>query len=506
MRNVIRDVAVKLDPSSSGCEIRCDGDGRLWCPSLSLSSSSELISSELISSELVSSERVSSELISSELISSELISSELVSSGLVSSELVSSELVSSELVSSELSSLELVSSELVSSELVSSELISSELISSELISSELISSELISSELISSELVSSELVSSELISSGLVSSEVVSSELVSSIESLGLISSELVPSELVRALYTLCPIASSSSEIPVRYEYIPLCPDPVRAQPVSPLQKAIMDLAQGPQTYTFTWSIIPPGVAAGPYTTVEAVVKTPFGQGDDFDASAAFIAEAAAVMAMWKDMFQSVFSVGNGYANQLTLNFKYEGIETGYPPATATGIQSYMIPRISNFDILESFSAPYDNVGEIRISMHEFERKYEEELGDGSVHIYYDESHVFFPDGVYSPWSNEGGDIHIRSSASWRRETDIAASGFNVRTFLLRDIGHALGFDHWGVDRKDSIMRETLYGKYNLESVSTGAQVMFPDGWVNNPADRCMVEKVYGPGNEFPGV
>ena len=44
MRNVIENVAVKLESSSSGCEIRCDGDGRLWCPSLSLSSSSESLS------------------------------------------------------------------------------------------------------------------------------------------------------------------------------------------------------------------------------------------------------------------------------------------------------------------------------------------------------------------------------------------------------------------------------------------------------------------------------
>jgi len=54
MRNVIENVAVKIDASSSGCEIRCDGDGRLWCPSLSLSSSSESLSSGLLSSELIS--------------------------------------------------------------------------------------------------------------------------------------------------------------------------------------------------------------------------------------------------------------------------------------------------------------------------------------------------------------------------------------------------------------------------------------------------------------------
>jgi len=254
------------------------------------------------------------------------------------------------------------------------------------------------------------------------------------------------------------------------------------------LQETIEALEHAPQGYTFTWSVTPAGVEAGPYTTEE--VKSP----DDFVDNAEFVEEAASAMARWKAMFESVFSVDNGYANQLTLDFYYEGTETGNPPATATGIQSYRIPQPSLFDHPQWSIAPYENIGEIRISMHEFE-------------VSTEKSHVFFPDGVYSPWSNEGGDIHLNTDFNWRREEDVpAGERLNIQTLLLRDIGHALGFDHWEVDRNDSIMRTALYSRYNLETVSTGAEVMFPDGWVNNMADRCMVEKVYGPGNEFPGV
>ena len=137
---------------------------------------------------------------------------------------------------------------------------------------------------------------------------------------------------------------------------------------MEPLQETIAALAQGPQTYTFTWSVIPAGVAAGSHTTVE--VKSP----DDFVDNAAFVVEAASAMARWKAMFESVFSVGNGYANQLTLNFTYEGIETGSPPETGTGIQSYLIPSDYETDIEDSalFETTYGNVGEIRVSMHPF--------------------------------------------------------------------------------------------------------------------------------------
>jgi hypothetical protein len=258
---------------------------------------------------------------------------------------------------------------------------------------------------------------------------------------------------------------------------------------VAPLQETIAALAQGPQTYTFTWSVIPAGVAAGSHTTVE--VKSP----DDFVDNAAFVVEAASAMARWKAMFESVFSVENGYANQLTLNFTYEGIETGSPPETGTGIQSYLIPSdYETDDPALLFATTYGNVGEIRVSMHPFV-------------VSSEESHVFFPDGVYAPWSNEGGDIHLNAGFNWRREGDApAGQRLNIQTFLLRDIGHALGFDHWEIDRQDSIMRETLDPEHNMETAVSGAMVLFPSGWVDNATDRHMVETIYKPGNAFPGV
>jgi len=110
---------------------------------------------------------------------------------------------------------------------------------------------------------------------------------------------------------------------------------------------------------------------------------------------------------------------------------------------------------------------------------------------------------------VYSPWSNEGSDIHLNDDFNWRREADSPAGQpgrLNIQTFLLRDIGQALGFFHWEPDRLDSIMRESLSPEHNLETAVSGTTVLFPSGWINNAVDRHMVETIYKPGNAFPGV
>ena len=375
-------------------------------------------------------------------------------------ECASSSSLPSELVSSEPAVPLAALYTLCPSALSSESSVSSELVSSELVPSELVPSELVSSELVPSELVPSELVPSELVSSELVSSELVPPELVSS---------ELVPSESavpLAALYTLCPSALSSTS---SAELAPWTGS-TRGLTWPSLEQAIIDLTTGPQTFTLSWSIMAPhnharfkvGGVWKYRTTVELKDHAP---GGTPVTASQFVDEIRASLSEWKALFESVFSVENGYANQLSIVFDELGNETGVSVDSDPYQEPYALPHADNIGDMRFCAVPIDGINRM--------------LGKGN-----------HPEGVPGEVGTEGGDVRFDSTDNWRREGDLEAGAWSIKYISTHELGHVFGIGH--DTNPDSLMY------HDAGHPDTNLSDRFPDGLSASAPERRSLEEIYG--------
>jgi len=147
------------------------------------------------------------------------------------------------------------------------------------------------------------------------------------------------------ALYTLCPsvpIISSSSESSSSSYGPPAWTGAPLGAPWLQLKQAIAGLTTGPKTFTISWSIMKEGNLVRYRTPVEgnqprqeerrALELREHGNQPPGVAPVTaeqFEAEIESAMEMWKAMFESVFSVANGYDNPLTVEIVNKHTESG---------------------------------------------------------------------------------------------------------------------------------------------------------------------------------
>ena len=227
--------------------------------------------------------------------------------------------------------------------------------------------------------------------------------------------------------------------------------------PWSTLFDALATLDAGPATADITYSFIPAGVVVSnnpPGSTVTILDHV-----DGSLSTADFKAQITMAFGDWKALLESVFSVANGYAHQLTVDFR-ETVETSSPP------------------LFGPYTDRADGTGDFRIGMWHL---------DGTAQV------LAYAYGPNNAPNNAAGDILFNASVDWRVDADVSDGGdgnggFSVRYVAAHEIGHSLGFGHHA--RPGSLMAPTAGRSLQLSG-------KFPSGLSASTYDRTAAMGIY---------
>jgi len=325
------------------------------------------------------------------------------------------------------------------------------------------------------------------------------------------------------------------------------------------IQDAVANLSAGPQSVTISWSMVPAKVPIANSGQLFSLQNTElwiqdlwynyeYGSGLGVPGLTPTDHEEIITEAfvLWKNMLESVFSPSNGYPNQLTVVMDGLGMEAGKPPPIRLRGHTYDKPSgINPF----AHGDPYIRVGMLRFFIQEKDAPY---LANTSI------GHTDNRDFIDVTPSSTGtfvGDIQINAFYRFRRSFAltpnlVASAPFaglpvahELLSVIVHEIGHAFGIDHWDpralftwpediirtleITDQDTIntiiQGETDPGSfwhnvtsnrlsvmsapgqaitYNMETLPPAATlryVLFQNGWINNPVDRCMVRAAFDP-------
>jgi len=201
------------------------------------------------------------------------------------------------------------------------------------------------------------------------------------------------------------------------------------------LKDAVDDLAEGPQTISFTWTLQKytrgspwhapifelkedpvADVSAERSTTGNPVTK------------AEFLAEIQSAFDQWKAAFEFAYSPSFGFSNQLTVEFTYTGDENSNPSLTRGDFRFGM----EDLSALAHASYPlrYAKIGN----------------GAGGTVLHFDRG---------SPWSKDSSNKH-------RGDTN----SYSIAYVAAHEIGHSLGFKH-----NESFKGTPVYATHSYKSV-----------------------------------
>ena len=224
------------------------------------------------------------------------------------------------------------------------------------------------------------------------------------------------------------------------------------------LKDAVSLLHEAPQTITFTWTLQKYTTASRFHDPIFELGEDPVvdrsppysGLGDPIT-KAEFLDEIQVAFNAWKDAFEFAYSSAFGFANQLTVNFIYNGDENSPSP-----------PPIR---------------GDFRFGM--------EDITDGALaHAYYPLRYADIGDGRNSPV------LHFSDRYPWSKDSSIKhwgdARSYSIAYVAAHEIGHSLGFEH------NEYFKGTLVNAYNAYS-----SVLFPGG-VDRRFDAGRLDKAWG--------
>lgn len=200
-------------------------------------------------------------------------------------------------------------------------------------------------------------------------------------------------------------------------------------------------------------------------TTVELKGYYPESPGHTVTASQ-FVDEIRASLYEWKALFESVFSVENGYDNPLYIVLDELGNETGVSVTSGPYREPYVLPHADNIGDMRFCAVPIDGI-------------------DRVLAVGYDPGL-----GIPGEVGTVGGDVRFDSAEYWRLDDDVELAAWSIKLMSAHEIGHVFGIGH------DTDPTSVMYGPALPPQVNHSD--LFPAGLSASAPERRSLEEIYG--------
>jgi hypothetical protein len=186
--------------------------------------------------------------------------------------------------------------------------------------------------------------------------------------------------------------------------------------------------------------------------------------------SSQFVDEIRASLDEWKSLFESVFSVENGYANQLSIVFDELGNETGVSVPSDPYEGPYTLPHADNIGDMRFCAIPIDGIDRVLAAAYHPYGSIPGEVG------------------------TVGGDVRFDSAEEWRLDGELEiwliVTATSIKLTSVHELGHVFGIGH------DTDPTSAMYAEAAPAYVSHVDR--FPAGLSASAPERRSLEEIYG--------